>query len=580
MTRARIVLEELRRPVGIIVAVGVGITLRLTGRFEAIAPYLPFVVPFLVGAATRIAGRLARRDEELLVQLPALRRDPACIVDRDGTILAATGKTRALFDREGITSLNQFLAPSNGRTAVEEVRTRCADDRLVATDVPLYSSVTSRWYVMQLSRGAHAAHTLVWLDDVTTRVHLEERKDALRDFTRRLQEELRSEALHGDGDRRLAALLLAEGYSVVMLARIAPGAARGNGTLYHADGQQTQPVEFDAHAQAPIVRSRREGRAIWDSRSTFASDEAFHDAYPVLPEVARFIGEPIRNLANYHSGEVSIIAFNKSGALTAADVTVLESVADTAVTAFSLLDLARRADRRFLQSIHGVCAAAEYSDELTGEHIWRVNGYARLLATEVGLPPDEVEMIGTVAAMHDIGKVAIPHIIKLPRALTAEERLEMQMHTIYGAQIIDRMRRAAGDEDRRLDMAYRIALHHHQRWNGTGYPAVAGDDGRDVAISARAPADLAGLRPPEGGEIPIEALIVAIADTYDALRSARPYKPALSHAQAVAIMASDDRTGYTGDELFGPDLFAIFLRHQERIAAIFDREVATPGQPG
>lgn len=556
-------------------AISVGTVLTFTKRFESLSIVLPFLVPFLVGLFTRVTARLGSRHRDTLVKLPALRRDPAFIIDGDGAIVAAAGNTQRLFETLGVSHIDQFLSPSDGRRAIEEVRSRCSDNRERDTARPVFSPIAGVWYQLQINRESDN-DILIWLTDVSAQVQLEERKGALREFTRRLQQELQDGGFGRDDDRRLAGLLLSEGYEVVMLARITNAGDTGRGTLYHADGRQPAQVEFSTDSDAPIVRSRKEGRAIWDTVEHFVSEQRFHEAYPILPEVGEFVGTPIRNLANYHSGDVSIIAFNKRGTLTAADIGVLESVADTAVTAFSLLDLAHRADLRFIQSIHGVCAAAEYSDELTGKHIWRVNDYSRILAAALGLPGDQVDTIGVVAAMHDIGKVAIPHIIKLPRALTEEERREMQMHTVYGAQTIDRMRRATTEPDPRLDTAYQIALHHHQRWNGTGYPGLIDDRGEFVDPVLRGAANYRSLRAPASDDIPLAARIVSLADTYDALRSARQYKPALSHEDAVALMCEDDRTGHTGPEMFGPALFETFMDQRDRLATVFD---ANHGEP-
>lgn len=104
-----------------------------------------------------------------------------------------------------------------------------------------------------------------------------------------------------------------------------------------------------------------------------------------------------------------------------------------------MVDVAIESDEKFLQIITGLCAAAEYSDELTGKHILRVNEYAKLLARSLDRAPNFIERIGKVAALHDIGKVAIPNIIKLKRTLDPLELSEMRMHTIYGAQIINKM---------------------------------------------------------------------------------------------------------------------------------------------
>jgi HD-GYP domain-containing protein (c-di-GMP phosphodiesterase class II) len=555
--------REIRRPGGFVLAAVVGVTLTLTRRFETVAAYLPFLVPFLVGLLTRVTTRIAARKRELLLSLPGLRTDPAFIMDREGTITASTGKTEDLFEKHGVRRLDQFLTTSRGESATATIMARDSDD----TDLTLLSPVTMKWYRVQVRGDSPTNSYLVWLDDATERVRLEERKDALRDFTRRLQHELMDNESARNDDIRLADLLLTEGYGAVMLARVKGDTAEG--VVYTSDGRRSETITIPVTADAPIMRSRREGRAIWDSRDSYASDDEFKKAFPVLPEVSDFIGSTVRNLANYHSGDVSIIAFNKKGFLTKTDIAVLESVADTAVTAFSMLDLARRADHRFIQSIHGVCAAAEYSDELTGGHIWRVNDYSRHIAEMLGLSAEKTTEIGVVAAMHDIGKVAIPHLIKLPRKLSEDERREMQMHTVYGAQIIDRMRDASGDDDPRLLTACNIALHHHQHWDGSGYPGTIDRSGAAVSPTSRDPVVYSKLRQPREEAIPREALIVSLADKYDALRSCRQYKPGFSHEKTCDLLRNDDRTGKRGEDVFGPDVFQSFMDTHEKFREIY-----------
>lgn len=562
-TVPKILLRELRRPGGFVVALVVGGTLTVTRRFESLAAFLPFVVPFLVSLVTRISARVASRRRELLLDLPGYRRDPAFVMDCAGRIVAAVGETQTLLERNDIEDIDHFLDGPDTRHASSVL----LEGGGTQPDYPLFSPVTQKWYRVQLHGESGRGDILIWLDDVTEQVRLEERKDALRVFTHRLQDELLQNETYHDDDTKLAQLLLAEGYQGILLARLDRSSSptrdsagsEAHGVLYTSDGRRSDSIMIPRGADAPIMRSRREKRAIWDDIERWSSHEEFRRTYPVLPEVSAFIGTEVCNFANYHSGDVSIIAFNREGSLGPTDIAVLESAADTAVTAFSLLDLARRADRRFIQSIHGVCAAAEYSDELTGGHIWRVNDYSRHVAQLLGMSERTSEEIGTVAAMHDIGKVAMPHLIKLPRALDRKEREEMQMHTIYGAQIIERMRSAGGESDSRLVIAERIALHHHQHWNGSGYPALVDESGEFVIPESRRIDAYQNLSAPSGMIIPREALIVSLADKYDALRSCRQYKPAFSHEKTVKLLAEDDRTGLRGPDVFGPEIYEAFM---------------------
>lgn len=153
-----------------------------------------------------------------------------------------------------------------------------------------------------------------------------------------------------------------------------------------------------------------------------------------------------------------------------------------------------------LQVIQRLGRAAEYKDNETGLHVMRMSHYAQVLALAYGFSEQKAEDLLHAAPMHDIGKIGIAdNILLKPGKLTAEEYKEMQKHPLIGAEII-------GDcESDLLKMAKSVALYHHEKWDGTGYP---------YGLSAE--------------QIPVEARIVALSDVFDALTCARPYKQAWS----------------------------------------------------
>ncbi|MBI4499251.1 MAG: response regulator [Chloroflexi bacterium] len=150
--------------------------------------------------------------------------------------------------------------------------------------------------------------------------------------------------------------------------------------------------------------------------------------------------------------------------------------------------------------------AAEYRDDETGRHTQRVGQLAAVVAAQLGLPGDQVELLRLAAPLHDVGKIGVPDVIlRKPGKLTPEEFAVVKTHTTVGARIL------AGGRSDLVQLAETIALAHHERWDGTGYPQ--------------------GLK---GDDIPLLARIVTVADVYDALIYERPYKAAWPLQEALA----------------------------------------------
>jgi putative two-component system response regulator len=227
----------------------------------------------------------------------------------------------------------------------------------------------------------------------------------------------------------------------------------------------------------------------------------------------------------------------------------------------------RELEESHLDTIWRLAKAGEYRDDDTGNHVMRVGRYGRAACEALGMPRERVERTFVASLLHDIGKIGIPDAVLLkPGGLTPAERRTMEQHCEIGARILreapnglapflaSRGIRPYPNQTAHINpiktLASSIALTHHERWDGRGYPAgLAGED------------------------IPLEARVTALADVYDALCSDRPYRRAYPEARALAIIREE------GEAHFGPDVFAAFNALMDEFRAIRAELSDTPQHP-
>ena len=191
----------------------------------------------------------------------------------------------------------------------------------------------------------------------------------------------------------------------------------------------------------------------------------------------------------------------------------------------------RRTHEAHMDTIHRLTLAGEYKDRDTADHVERIGRFSEVVARGMGLPPKTVDVVRNAAPLHDVGKVGIPDAILLkPGRLEPDEWAVMRAHTTMGAQIL------AHSGSDVIQMGASIALAHHERWDGGGYPNGIG-----------------------GQEIPLEARICAVVDFFDALTVDRPYRRAMPDDEVIQMMI--DASG----KHFDPDILGVFLDAREEI---------------
>lgn len=212
----------------------------------------------------------------------------------------------------------------------------------------------------------------------------------------------------------------------------------------------------------------------------------------------------------------------------------------------AVADATEQIRHRELETLLKLAKAGEHRDRETGNHIVRMAKYSRLIAEALDLTKEKCDLLEVAAPMHDIGKVGIPdHVLLKPGKLSAEELDIMKTHSRIGYQILQH------SPSKYLSLGAEIALGHHERYDGSGYPA--------------------GLK---GKAIPQESRIVAVADVYDALTSPRPYKKAWSNEEGLAYLEANKGTHFDPDCV---DAFIFQFSNVTLIQQLFDFPESQPG---
>lgn len=252
--------------------------------------------------------------------------------------------------------------------------------------------------------------------------------------------------------------------------------------------------------------------------------------------VSDIIACPIKN-GGKSFGQFYFFFFNRIF-FSPEDIKIITSFQKITELLLKIKIYADRINNAYTNFAHKLALIAENYDEDTGFHINRVGKIAGFLALKYGLPKETVRQIEKFGPLHDIGKIFIPKELLMKKSKLSEQEYEvMKNHTLYAKNILQ--------DDDYFTVALNIALYHHEKYDGSGYNS--------------------GL---SGESIPIEAQLVSITDVYDALRSKRPYKDAMSHIHAVEILKNGDSRTKPTD--FNPKILELFIKYEREIGRIYD----------
>jgi hypothetical protein len=309
-----------------------------------------------------------------------------------------------------------------------------------------------------------------------------------------------------------------------------------NVDVYKNAKKEREPIIISSHS------------ALWDSISIGnefflnCDEKKYSDIdnykYIFQSKVLNKIGA-ISNFAGYSTTDTVIVGLNYKYKVTNVDAKIIKSLCININFINNIYNKFDEVNEAFKYTMDALARAGEAADDDTGNHIKRVNKYSFFIANELNLESDFVDKIKYSAQMHDVGKIHIPQtILKKNGKLTKEEFDQIKLHPIYGAKIIG--------NSPHLKMAAEIALNHHEKYDGSGYPN--------------------GIR---AEEIPLSARIVALADIYDALRSPRIYKPAFSPEKTFEIITVGD--GRVEPKHFDPYVLEIYKKFHKELDEIYEK---------
>lgn len=326
-------LAELRSPINYLIAGVVGATILLLQGYSPLGSWIPYIVPVLVQSFSKAGLRYSNRGNEILLKLPQEREDPALVVSDTGEILAATGRTAELLEEHGVDRLEGLILEAS-----------CPDyaDVLLRDgergEVVCFSDLTRRWYRIRSRQERSGEGYLVWFEDMSAQVRLEERLGELQAFTADIVDRASEGVTRGWVTAELARRVLKSGYTSIFVTREEEDGELSGRVYRFVQGalQESDIIHIKKDSAAPILLSSRRSRVVSGEKGPTMLQSRFEIDHPFDPRVKEFTGEPIESYVNYSSGGVAVIAFNAAEGISEQEEHYIEAVVNVVRIAYRI----------------------------------------------------------------------------------------------------------------------------------------------------------------------------------------------------------------------------------------------------
>ncbi|MCG8702273.1 MAG: hypothetical protein MI922_29750 [Bacteroidales bacterium] len=323
-------LKELISPINYILAFLIGFTINFFQGIGIFSSTVPFIVPIIVQSISKSGVKFKNRQVQTLVRLPQLRKDPTFVMKKSGEIVACDGITKSILEGAGIKYFKDIFSNSN-KTDLQGLIVEIVDKEELYNKL-LYSEVLDKWYEVNAKCDELKSLILIWLEDVSHKVELDEKLRLVTNFSKQLLISLNQRAYKDSSDKLLSEFILNDGYEAVFIANIDSKDSL-QGKVYKRENHElemSEAIVIDSQSEASIWQSRRKNKIVTGNVNDYGSEKEFYDTYIFDTRVEEFIGAPIFNFINFHEEDVSIIVFNKPGPIIDSDLLFIEAIVNSA----------------------------------------------------------------------------------------------------------------------------------------------------------------------------------------------------------------------------------------------------------